>query len=567
MAQDHPTGKLLPQSLLFKRYLILSCVGRGGMGAVYQALDTQAGQRVVAIKEMSQGRLSEAERAGAEARFQQEAALLGSLAHPNLPRFLDAFHEAGRAYLVMDFIQGKTLYHLLKEAGGRPLPVQQVLHYARQLCEVLRYLHQHQPPIIFRDLKPENIMVTGEEKVILIDFGIARLFKEGQRQDTVLLGSPGYAAPEQHGLSQTTPRSDLYSLGATLHHCLTGKDPASAQQRFSFALVRQFNAEVSPELAMLISRLVALDPSQRPASAAEVLQVLMQISQQQPAKTEAPASMLAATQYVPPLAGPARAQAPLEAATVPAAAQAVPSFLSPTVAVEHAPPPAAVPASARPVPARPVPARPAPAHLAPARPASARPAPASPIWDRGFALLFGGLLLGLVGGSTLAFNLVVASDHWVEAALALLLLPLSAAASLVLRKLWPALLLALTALAALLPAGAFLAQALSAPSSASLFTLLPGTTLAGNIPFALLNRLFTVGLGLLCVLALLWCLRPFQRIDRLALLLVFGLALAFTLAQYPFPDDSVSKHLLLVAALISVSQGVLLAARIEWLSR
>src|SRR6266705_2698399 len=157
---EHQTGRLVPQSLLQQRYIIIEQAGRGGMGAVYQAIDTRVGSRRVAIKEMSQGQLSEAELAEATARFQHEAALLGSLHHPNLPGISDAFSERGRSYLVMDFIDGKTLLQLLKESGGRPLPVEQVLNYARQLCDVLSYLHQQRPPIILRDVKPSNIMIT-----------------------------------------------------------------------------------------------------------------------------------------------------------------------------------------------------------------------------------------------------------------------------------------------------------------------------------------------------------------------------------------------------------------------
>ena len=238
---DSKTGKLAPQSILHQRYLIVGQAGRGGMSAVYQAVDTKYGNHHVAIKEMSQGNLSTNEITEATARFQQEADLLGSLHHPNLPTIYDGFSEDGRSFLVMEYIDGKTLLQMLKDTGGRPLPVAQVLDYAIQLCDVLIYLHSHNPPIIFRDLKPTNVMVKGNGHVMLIDFGIARFFKEGQAQDTVFLGSPGYAPPEQHGTSQTNPRSDLYSLGATLHCCLTGRDPFHAADRFAFPPVQQMN--------------------------------------------------------------------------------------------------------------------------------------------------------------------------------------------------------------------------------------------------------------------------------------------------------------------------------------
>src|SRR5436853_259174 len=199
---DNKTGKLAPQSILRQRYLIVGQAGRGGMSAVYQAVDTQFGNHHVAIKEMSQGNLSTDELDEATARFQQEAELLGSLRHPNLPTIYDGFSEEGRSFLVMEYIDGKTLLQMLKDTGGRPLPVAYVLDYAIQLCDVLMYLHLHNPPIIFRDLKPTNVMVKGNGHVMLIDFGIARFFKEGQAQDTVFLGSLGYASLEQHGTSQ-----------------------------------------------------------------------------------------------------------------------------------------------------------------------------------------------------------------------------------------------------------------------------------------------------------------------------------------------------------------------------
>jgi len=134
---NQQTGNLPPQSMLHQRYIIIGQAGRGGMGAVYQAIDTQMAQRQVAIKEMGQSILSKDEVAGAVVRFQQEAAILGSLSHPNLPRIYEAFSEQERTYFVMDYIEGKTLYQLLKGGQQQPIPVSQVLHYALQLCDVL----------------------------------------------------------------------------------------------------------------------------------------------------------------------------------------------------------------------------------------------------------------------------------------------------------------------------------------------------------------------------------------------------------------------------------------------
>ena len=186
--------------------------------------------------------------------------------------------------MVMDFIRGETLLNMLENYKGSPLPVEQVLHYALQLCEVLTYLHQQTPPVIFRDLKPANVMVDERANVFLIDFGIARLLKEDQSVDTHIFLSQGYAAPEQYGLgqngtSQTTAQSDLYSLGATLHHCLTAKRPMGIADRFRFASVSKNNAQVPAQLDQLIQRLVAHDPQLRPTDAWEVKQELLAIQQ------------------------------------------------------------------------------------------------------------------------------------------------------------------------------------------------------------------------------------------------------------------------------------------------
>ncbi len=220
------------QHLLHQRYRPLRQIGVGGFGAVYKAEDTALGDCLVAIKEMNPPRLTPDEVQEATAAFHHEALLLARLAHPNLPRIYEQFDEDGHAYLVMDFIAGQTLEDHLAKRGGS-LPVKETLQLALQLTNLLDYLHTRQPPIIFRDLKPSNIIRTPDGQVYLIDFGIARFFKPGQAKDTIAFGSPDYAAPEQYGKTRTTPRSDIYSLGALLHHLLTGIDPSDKPFRFS----------------------------------------------------------------------------------------------------------------------------------------------------------------------------------------------------------------------------------------------------------------------------------------------------------------------------------------------
>src|SRR5437763_2362943 len=232
------SGSLAPNQLLRRRYYILEKIGEGSFGAVYKAKDTQLGNRLVALKEMVEDNPSRP----AIDNFKQEAYMLADLHHPHLPNIYEHFKDAGSWYLVMDFIQGGTLQDYLdnhKQEGKLPLKdvkdLKDVLDMGIQLCTVLDYLHMRQPPIIFRDLKPLNIMKTSQGHLYLIDFGIARHFKAGQAKDTLILGSPGYAAPEQYGKAQTTPRADIYSLGATLHQLITGDDPS--QNPFQFAPV------------------------------------------------------------------------------------------------------------------------------------------------------------------------------------------------------------------------------------------------------------------------------------------------------------------------------------------
>src|SRR6266852_2178515 len=282
----HSSGSLPDQTLLAGRYQLLSRIGQGGMGAVYKAADTRFNNRPVAIKEMSSTGLTPARLQEAEAAFEHEAHLLADLLHPNLPRIYEHFAENDRSYLVMDFIEGQTLEEYLGQKGGGPLPIDLVITWAEQLCDVLNYLHSHQPPIIFRDLKPANVMISYSGHVDLIDFGIARIFKPGKQHDTVALGSPGYAAPEQYGKAQSSPRSDIYSLGALLHHLLTGVDPS--EQPFFFRDASQLNPAIDPALDALLKQMLAMDSNRRPASAQEVLNTLKGAVTNQPRSTSRP---------------------------------------------------------------------------------------------------------------------------------------------------------------------------------------------------------------------------------------------------------------------------------------
>lgn len=263
-----PLPETLP-ALLVGRYRILAQVGTGGFSVVYRAVDTRAKNSRVAIKAISLSGLTPVEIIEATETFNREVALLAQLKHPSLPRVYHHFSDAETWYMVMDFIEGVTLEDYLGQQPGGFLPVSEALDIAHALCVVLEFLHAQQPPVIFRDLKPGNIIIRPDGHLSLIDFGIARRYRAGQLTDTIPFGSPGYASPEQYGRAQTTPRSDVYSLGAILHQMLTGIDPAQSPFRFvPLALAGQ--QATQPELDALIVSMVHMDASRRPESVSDI---------------------------------------------------------------------------------------------------------------------------------------------------------------------------------------------------------------------------------------------------------------------------------------------------------
>jgi serine/threonine protein kinase len=264
-------------NILQERYRLLSQVGTGGFSAVYKAEDLQT-QKIVAVKAISLRGLSAQEKIEATDAFNREINLLSTLNQRNLPRIYDHFTDPECWYLVMDFIDGISLEHYLDNQGGNRLPLNEILDLCLLLCDVLEYLHSRQPPIIFRDLKPANIMLTRDGHIFLIDFGIARRFKPGQAHDTIPFGSPGYAAPEQYGKAQTTPRADIYSLGTILHQMITGDDPS--QNAFAFAQISQQLGETE-RLGTLIASMVEVDQDKRPENVRLVRDELALIGKEQ----------------------------------------------------------------------------------------------------------------------------------------------------------------------------------------------------------------------------------------------------------------------------------------------
>ncbi|MFC5467616.1 serine/threonine-protein kinase [Cohnella suwonensis] len=253
---------LAPGELFAGRYAIVMPIGKGGMGRVYLAEDTRLGGKRRALKLTRP--LAEESRA-----FLPEARLLSELEHPGLPAIVDYYspeENAGIACIVMDYIAGDTLAERF-EKYGRTLPFPLVLRAVADLCDVLVYLHAQRPPVVFRDLKPANVLLDRDGAAILVDFGIARRYRASSAKDTLMLGTPGFAAPEQLRGEQSDPRTDLYGLGALAYYLLSGG---------RFALRRksdmrdELQADVPEAFARLLGRMLSDDPSRRPQSAAEL---------------------------------------------------------------------------------------------------------------------------------------------------------------------------------------------------------------------------------------------------------------------------------------------------------
>ena len=264
--QTPGSGDLPGGLVLHGRYTIITKLAQGGMSTVYKVQDSRQPGKEWALKEMSLDSLEPAEMALAVQDFHREADLLGKLDHPNLVKVIDRFTTGSKEYLVMECIKGETLEELV---GAGLLSEAEVLKIAFQLCAVLEYLHQQTPPIIYRDLKPGNIMIESSSSLIkLIDFGIVRFYKPGQRKDTKLLGTPGFAPPEQYGQGQTDARSDIFALGVTLLVLITGYDVT--QNPWSYPPARQLNAQVSDRLEQILAKAIKLKVDERYQSIAEV---------------------------------------------------------------------------------------------------------------------------------------------------------------------------------------------------------------------------------------------------------------------------------------------------------
>jgi serine/threonine protein kinase len=246
------------------RYRVIRHLGGGGMKQVYLAEDLRLAARPCALAEMVDSLPNAEAQRQAEAAFSREADMLAELDHPHIPIIFDRFSEQNRHYLVMELVDGKTLEERLKECGGK-IDVEEMADIALQILDTLEYLHQRNPPVIYRDLKPSNIMITSTGLVKLIDFGIARHFQP--QSSATMIGTQGYAPPEQYR-GKVETRSDLYALGATLHHALSGRDPTT-EPPFSFPPLRSLRPELSPALAELVGAALSYDVEHRIANTGE----------------------------------------------------------------------------------------------------------------------------------------------------------------------------------------------------------------------------------------------------------------------------------------------------------
>lgn len=253
------------------RWQVVDYLGQGGMGTVYLARDLNLDNRKCVVKKLRDDFFREEDKEKAQQFFLREAKVLSRLQHPNIVLVLDSFREGDDYYLVMEYVEGHNLYDMLKERD-EPFAEEQVLVWARQICDVLHYLHSHDPPVIYRDLKPTNIMIDTKDNVKLVDFGIARLYQE--EGDNTHVVSQGYSPPEQYW-GGADPRSDIYALGATMHFLLTGQEPLA----LTVCSPRDINEDIGEGTDLIVGRATQQDVYLRYQSALEMKDELDYVSE------------------------------------------------------------------------------------------------------------------------------------------------------------------------------------------------------------------------------------------------------------------------------------------------
>jgi serine/threonine-protein kinase len=280
-------ARLESDYILHDRYRILNTIGEGGMGAVYRAEDLRLEGRYTAIKQVvTDANAPPDAQKQAREQFYREASILARLDHPSLPKVSDYFSADNEEYLVMDFVPGKDLRQILWETQQRKgrLSEDHVLLWAKQLTDALAYLHGQASPILHRDIKPANIKLTPDGTIKLVDFGLVKLMMpDDHRTITVVQGrgTAHYTPMEQYGgdSGHTDVRSDIYSLGATLYHLLTGEAPPEAKQRFLDPSILVPLRKIAPAITTRTERAVlwamAMHPDDRPQSIEQLADVLL----------------------------------------------------------------------------------------------------------------------------------------------------------------------------------------------------------------------------------------------------------------------------------------------------
>jgi serine/threonine protein kinase len=272
---------LPPGHLLHERYAIRQLLARGGMGSIYLAEDQRLPGRQCAVKEVEHDPdLPETLRAEAREQFFREASVLARLDHPNLPKVSDYFSDPLRDYLVMDYVPGRDLKSMVDEAAadGTHLAIDDILRWADQILTALTYLHGQDPPVIHRDIKPSNLKLTPTGLIKLVDFGLVKTMAPDDMTITVIQGrgTALYTPLEQYGgdTGHTEPRSDLFSLGATLYHLVTGHPPAEAKERFlrpeALTPPHRLNPDLPPHVEQCVLWALSLHPDDRPADAEQM---------------------------------------------------------------------------------------------------------------------------------------------------------------------------------------------------------------------------------------------------------------------------------------------------------
>ncbi len=251
------------------KYEILTLIGQGGMSKVYLAMDKRLNKQW-AVKEIEKRARDKNNDVVIQSAI-AEANMIKQLDHPAIVRIVDIIDNGNVIYIIEDYIEGETLSSILDRNGAQPQEM--VIEWAIQICKALEYLHTRKPPIIYRDMKPANVMLKPDGTIKVIDFGIAREYKEQNLQDTVSLGTKGYAAPEQFGgKGQTDARTDVYCLGVTLYHLLTGQNPC--EPPYEIYPIRHWNPQLSAGLEAVIQKCTQLNPEDRYQSCAELLYAL-----------------------------------------------------------------------------------------------------------------------------------------------------------------------------------------------------------------------------------------------------------------------------------------------------